>query len=348
MDNEDIGQILNPPLYWSLRKRFGEVRISNQGQRYLARKRINPITRKEEDEVVDPGEYYVIRCPICNDHKPRCYINYRWNSKDPNSGRIVGRHLIHCFNDEGGCSFRNFGDELKNYVAGPPVLQRSVDDAVQYAEMFKEVTLPGKSVPLASLDPSHPAVQYLRDVRKFDPKDLTDNWGVHFCVDSAHPLERNRIIIPIHREGKLVGYQARSYDGSDPKYYTMRGLNKGRILFNGDQARNYKFGVVVESVFGVFRVGPQAVATLGKSMSGFQRQLAFSYWGNGGLCLMFDPDAITDMERTMKVLDPSAFRLGAFSLTLPDDKDPDEFSRNDIWAMISSYAHSRGIKLVSL
>ena len=332
-------EVLNPKLYHELLRFYGPPRISCPGERMIIRTR--RAEGKEWDEIVDAGEYYVICCPICHETRFRLYINHRWNTLDKD-GKPFGRHLIHCFNEK--CDMSQFEDSMKSYIVGKPKVQTPFNSTLSSSDPFHEAKFPGDSVPLASLPVSHPAVQFILYNRKFDPKELTEKWGVHFCRDSEHYLERGRLILPVFWEGRLVGYQARSIDGSEPKYYTMKGLNKSRMLFNGDQARRYKFGVVVEGPFDVYRVGPQAVALLGKSMSFWQRELSMAWWGEGALCVALDPDAILDMERTTELLRQTAFKWGAFSLPLL--QDPGKMSSEEVWSLITSYARARGIPLV--
>ena len=220
-------ELLNPQLFRSLQRRFGVVRVSNQGQRYLVRKRRDPFhPEKQTDEVCDAGEYYVLCCPFCNDTRFRLYVNHRWNTRLPN-GQVFGRHLIHCFNEN--CDLRAFEDELKPYITGRPLLQRPVDLLAQKAELFKAAQWPGTCVPLSALPAGHAALEYIRG-REFDPRQLEQEWGVRYCQEAAHPLVRNRLIFPVYKDERMVGWQTRALGPADPKYFTMPGLNKAHLL----------------------------------------------------------------------------------------------------------------------
>ena len=80
----------------------------------------------------------------------------------------------------------------------------------------------------------------------------------------------------------MVGWQARAAFDCDwktskyPKYYTAPGTPRKNILYNFGNAKNYKSIVVTEGVTDVWRIGPQAVCTLGASMSAAQTQLILS------------------------------------------------------------------------
>jgi hypothetical protein len=336
---------LNQSLYAALMRRFGSVRVSNEGQEVLIRLVKNPydLHAPSKEEELESGEYYRVNCPYCQDTRHRLYVNYRWNTVTRDGKKAKG--LAHCFNEK--CDMLNLDDELKGYVARS--LGRGINTAYRKPEPFKPVEWPGKCIPLDQLPVNHAAVRYIQ-LRQFDPAYLAKEWDVRYCVEAGHDLVRDRLIIPVYWEGKLVGWQARAIGDrhAGPKYYTMPGLKKTQMLFNGDRAKTFKFGVVVESVFGAFRVGPRAVALLGKSMSWLQRELAVGYWGMGAMCVLLDPDAVEDMENITSMLNPSAFRWGAWSMTLPDGKDPDEFPSQELWDMIVTFARNRNIALAQV
>lgn len=331
---------LNLPLYENLLRRFGQVRVSNEGQEVLMRYAPDPYNPAGagRPETVESGEYYRVNCPYCGDTRFRLYINYRWNTIQ-NDGRPA-LNLAHCFNEQ--CDLANLADELKGYVARS--LGRGSRVGYRKPETFKPVSWPGRCIPLAELPAEHAAIRYVR-LRRFDPGVLTREWDVRYCLESEHSLVRDRLIIPVYWDGEMVGWQARAIGEkhAGPKYYTMPGLKKTQMLFNGDRARKSKFGVVVEGVFDAFRVGPAAVALLGKAMSGRQRELAVEYWGGGAMCILLDPDAVEDMERVTKQLNPAAFKLGAWSMVLPDNKDPADFDSKELWGLISAFAQGRQV-----
>jgi hypothetical protein len=351
---------LNPDLYSSLLKRFGKVKIANEGQRMIVRTVADAFDMsKTKEMILDSGEQYKVCCPYCNDARYRLYISHMWNTK-ANSRDQYGKYkgLIFCQNEH--CDTYSFEDELKLYMREAPVLTHPHNTFLTI-DLTKDVQLPGKCVPLACLPPGHPGLVYIQR-RQFDPAELTNKWGVNYCLgaesdkDGFIPgtriysnLVKNRIIVPIKRDGIQIGWQARAIDDiSYPKYYTMPGLPKSHILFNGDKAKDFKFGVIVEGVFDAFRVGERAVALLGKSMSYAQRMLAIAYWGEGGCCVMLDDDAVEDMAATTNMFSAQAFKWGMFSVTPPEGHDPGSMTNESIWSLISSYARTRNIPIATL
>lgn len=314
---------LNPGLYHQLRETFGEVKIANEGEPYRGRRRRDPYdSSKWKEETISGGEEYRICCPHCGDTRFRLYVNHKWGTLDAHNMRQWD-HLIHCFNEE--CDLSQFQWLLKPYIRNRPFIAKA-DFKIAEAKI-ERVEWPGKCISVGKLQSSHPAVQYLRE-RRFDPVQLSDLWDVRYCAElrpSPHyagHLVSGRIIIPVYWDGELVGWQARAIDGSLPKYYTLPGLPKKRILYNGQRARKFSTGVLVEGPTDAWRVGPRAVGILGKSISYFQRELLCDYFKGGTLINILDPDALDDIKRVHKRLRPESFPGKYGIIYLPDGKDP--------------------------
>ena len=354
-----MDSVLNPALYHSLRNRFGQVKIANQGIQYQAIDARNA-DGKPIKQVQEPGEHYRVCCPYCGDTRFRLYIGYTWNTVDQLTKRRLSQFMAHCFNEK--CDMSNLENELKPYVNYATKLKQSDQVITPIKELFPETKLPGVCRPLSTLASGHQALNYIEQ-RNFDPCELEREWGLQYCehADSDQGgfipgtrifanLVQDRIIIPIMWQHRLVGWQARSlnHDEKRVKYYTMPGLQKNYMLFNGDRARLSRFGVVVEGAFDAFRVGPRAVALLGSSMSAHQRALVSAFWSTGAMVLMLDPDAVEDMDNMATKFLPGTFRWGSFSISLPDNNDPADMNRESLWSLIAAFAKSRGVTLTSV
>jgi len=343
--------MLNEQLYQGLIQRFGEVKVANEGE---ARETVK-IGDAYETRV--SGEQYRVCCPFCRETRFRLYISYMWNTVDPDG--VPNSHLAVCFNEH--CDAGGLRDEMQAYLRDRPTISR--DPLAPYrppTPMFKEVPLPGQCVSLAQLEPGHDAIKYLQG-RGFDPAEITYYYNVHFCLE-ADADERgyipgtkwsavcckNRLVIPIYRLGVMVGWQTRALNNSSfPKYYTMPGLKKSHLIYNGDLCQHYDFGVIVEGVTDVWRVGPCWGAIFGHVISNAQLELMYSYWQiKGGMCLMLDPDVMENAREVEKWVEWKSFLLGAFPLCLQGVEDPGAMDRRELWDTISSFARNRGIRLV--
>jgi hypothetical protein len=146
--------------------------------------------------------------------------------------------------------------------------------------------------------------QYLAG-RDFDPAWLSEHYGVGYChsVDNwdDHRQLIDRIYLPMHMRGELMGWQGRGYRPEQfPPYYNMPGLKKSLMLYGFDQAAQHRDVVVVEGVTDVWRLaqaGIGAVALLGKTFSLQQRTLLIWTWAKQGGWLTILLDGEVEVEK---------------------------------------------------
>jgi DNA primase len=168
--------------------------------------------------------------------------------------------------------------------------------------------------PLDELDPMHPAIRSLLK-RGLDPDNLARNYGVLYCekcLDSRPALREPRIIIPIHElvaapepgptRGRLAGWQARTAAAQPaegtPKYLTAAGMRKSDLLYGLPLAVGTTGPVViVEGITDVWKIGNNAVAVLGKTISHAQCDLLVRHFGGRPIVVWLDEDADVDAAR---------------------------------------------------
>ena len=335
--------MLNPRLYAALKKRFGAVRLAHENVQRRTSRSTDPLRPdRVKDTIVVAGEQYNVRCPYCEDKGQHLSISYLWGTRTGGTG---GRalYLARCWRKE--CQRRPEFDlegELRGCgsvpiaVAAPQVL----DDAPLE---FRSVTFPGVCKPLASLPEQHIARLYVEN-RGFSAVQLSRFWGLHYCAAHESSLVRNRLIIPVFWDNKMVGWQARSLGQDKLKYYTMPGLPKGRLLFNGERAAKQPVVVLVEGVFDAFRVGTAAAALLGKAASAEQIRLIRELWGAKTVIICLDPDALDEGRKLLAMLGgPRAFKGGACVAAVPA-KDPAEAPREVVWNAIRQEAAKAGVR----
>lgn len=339
------------------------VKVAQAGEREVTTRVRDDNTGQDVDKVVSNGEQYRVCCPYCGDKRYRLYIGYLWNTLDSQNRRQRSR--IFCQNEN--CSMKYFEEELRGYMQEVRIDVNVVGKRTQALGL---IALPGACVSLRDLPINHPGVEYVKS-RKFDPYELADVWGISYCVTAPEDdrgfvpgtgayakLVRDRLIIPIYWGGKLAGWQARSLEPRPSvKYYTCPGMNKSMLLYNGDRAKQFSFGVVVEGVTDCWRVGERGVALLGKTLSQYQLQMLYNFWSRGGCCLMLDPDAHerdkqhpdrpSAVEIALSKINAKGFKEGFFDVCPPQGEDPGSMTNVNIWALITGYARARGIKILS-
>ncbi len=153
-----------------------------------------------------------------------------------------------------------------------------------------------------------------------------------------------RVVIPISNErGELVAYAGRSIDGSEPKYKLPSGFKKSEVLFNLHRvlahAREAGHGtnlvIVVEGFFDCMKVHqagfPNVVALMGSSISKAQEKLLCAF---KQMMLFLDGD---DAGRAAArvIADRLICRSFVKLISLPDGKQPDQLSSDEIKTILS-------------
>ena len=147
-----------------------------------------------------------------------------------------------------------------------------------------------------------------------------------------------RVVIPIHNErGELVAYAGRSIDGSEPRYKLPAGFHKSLELYNLHQAvaTGQRGLIVVEGFFDAMKVSqagfPFVVALMGCSMSEEQERLLSSHAEM--VMLMLDGDE-AGKRGTDEILLRLGRRVWTKAVSMPDGKQPDQFSTEEVQALL--------------
>lgn len=282
--------MLHPTLYRTLVKQFGRVKISNQGATRLVE--TGPEGRPM---VTRSGEQYNVNCPVCGDDRGRLGFSYMF-LKRLGYGK-VGRQtrLARCFNEE--CQrtkpeqFGAMVDELTELYEGVelglvdttgvplPTNTTQVGDGA--------VPLPDGQVKLSDLKPDHPAVVFWSGKYRI-PLDRAIQAGA-FITESQDPRFRSalgRIVFPISRNGRVVGWQGRLYvESRAPRWYSPAGFVKP--VWNLDQQIPFSTIVVAEGITSALACGDNGVALFGKQASAAQIQ---DLLGFSDIVLATDPE----------------------------------------------------------
>jgi len=313
---------MNTDLEGALRTRYGDVRKST------GKKGIN----------------YIITCPVCH-KKRKCWIT-------PSVG------IYHCFRCDSVGSIRD--------LVGNTRVAFNTNIRAQ-ARPVRAMAEPGVLVDLTTLADDHPATCYIHK-RRFDVRELSTIYGVKYCLEGRKFAEiydtTNTLIFPFWMDNKIVGWQSRMLytpddltdeecsgmgyikdDDGDwirpPKYWTAPGVEKGKILYNHDWARQSQVVVICEGVFDAISVGRNAVATFGKSVTDDQLNMFKAYWD--AAILLLDPgDALPDMRRIHMSLSST---IPTVIVMLKGYKDAGEAPRTEIWKQIWDTSIKAGLDL---
>ena len=161
-------------------------------------------------------------------------------------------------------------------------------------------------------------------------------------------MAAGRVVAPIMMNGVRVGWQARLVGepryNTIPKYYTCPGMPKSQVLYNFDTARGEPYVIVVEGITDVWRIGDQAVALLGKTLSRQQSRLLTDTWPGKPIIVMLDGEARQETDAIVAELVASG-RNPVVPIRLDPGWDPADYDRDALRNMIKSQARQVGVEL---
>ncbi len=325
---------LNPWLYRQLKLAFGEVRVASGlvGVRLKGEfKNVEMLNQRSRKMELRPqwqrtqqGETYAVCCPICHDTRFRLNISYAYlsNLRDLASlketkedGSVIrGSFLVNCFNETACMSdydSRKIVEDMVTKASGG-MPSRIVCNPGHDVDPLKTVAEPpGVVVPIGRLADTHPTRDYILRIREMDADRLSRVWGVGSTERAFHyDFLKHAVTIPIVFDGKRVGWQCRrlEFTAKDkkrkwpPKYFTMPGLPKTRILCNYDYAKLFRTVSIVEGWFDIFGgCDGQAVCSLGSTLSEQQVELLRRGWPEGTIIWAYDPDVLVDPTKKARV-----------------------------------------------
>jgi hypothetical protein len=350
-----MATVLNPALYRKLQARFGGVRVSSQGESFIARA-TRGLMEEPRLTISHAGEYYLVCCPFCNDTRYRLYINHMFGQKDGHGRRMT--FLAICYNE--GCLSRQTNKQtfLERMNDNGWLENTTVLKGIVVPEEAREVFWPGPCRLLSTLRDSHRANEYLAS-RGFDPDELSEKFGVRYCKSSDHFLASNRIIVPVFDRGKLKGWQAR-YVGElpwkdkemkkdlPPKYFSCPNSQfRSKCIYNFDSMRQWQTGVVVEGSTDVWRGGSMFGGIFGNTITDVQFQRLLSAFKERTLVMCLDPEEYESRSTQRRIreftarMSPKTF----CAVKLPDHTDPGSLDRTVLKEYIREAAADRGVKV---
>ena len=252
------------------------------------------------------GEYYVLSCPFCNDTRGRLWVNHRWGVYDQGT-RTRNLWLAVCYNEHCLGTFDRRTQLMEMLTMYYRRVQRGeVTVRPGTAPPRRpEINLPTDFVSLDQLPARHQAVQYVQG-RGFDPQMLARRWGVGFSHYACNWSSAGRLLIPVYdqpfsfSEVALAGWQARALvEDDEPKYYSAYGMRRSEVLY-GRHPENQSGPIIIcEGPTDAWRIGRNALALLGKSLSHEQRSrltVGDRYRGRP-IVIMLDSDASDDAAK---------------------------------------------------
>lgn len=244
-------------------------------------------SRGHDANYASSGGEIAFPCPLCDDHKPRLYVNrktLKWT----------------CFNcQEAGFAERFLTDVLlidpimagrvKGQLLGDTPIIHSIKAVMKAEAAVSPMEWPPFTMSLDSTsnEVQEPYWVYLhnRGVRV----EQVVHYGIRYCAVGKYG---GRVVVPVTLDGVLRGWVARLIRPAvetEQKVLTPPGMKSSLILFGLDHIKG-ETCVLVEGVFDAMAFPDGvAVATLGAKLSPIQRDLLRRH-GIKHVILMFDND----------------------------------------------------------
>lgn len=348
---------LNPTLFEVLQRQFGTVRISNQGQPRQVRELPDPVRfGRVQTLALVKGEQYHVDCPLCGDRRKRLYFNYLFGTPDRRTGRpnfsLVFCQHNKCHADPGRKQqlLRLLGAQQWRPMARLAEQVNAITESSSPPPAPQHLELPQNLMALTSHGPTHPVITYLHG-RGFDPAELQATWSVSYChcAFNTDPPTNCSLVAPVFQPARLfmaaetdplelVYWQARRIVPGEPRYSNPN-VPRSAILYGLVQALVSNGPIViVEGITDAWKIGPGALALLGNVISREQLRLIVHRFASRPIVVMLDGNAHAEAVAIQRQLQ-TAHRLTVAPppvarVDLPDNLDPANFPRAELWARI--------------
>lgn len=207
------------------------------------------------------------------------------------------------------------------------ILQHELDSGYKtIGTSLKALPLPVFCTPIAMLNAPNdsPLLTAFLDIRHIAYSTcIAHNAAVGHFVAGPYA---NKLVCPIEDEhGVAFAYQGRDMTQvARSRFYTTPGAKINQTLYNYKEAKRHKTVILVEGIFDAWRLGKQAVASFGHSLTDRQRQLLIQINSNH-LVIAWDPDAYAEAEKEAGELRPYINKVSV--LIMPSWEDPDSLGR---------------------
>ncbi len=296
------------------------------------------------------GMQYSYKCPLCDDHKERLFIN-------------VDRKVFKCHNcDEAGTlitfmsiynhiTWHDALDIFREYEGYEQPLPEDIEEEI-YSKLIKvpPIEVPKFVHPLpeefilmedAKGKAGKEAMRYLRS--RGVTMSMAERYYIGYCAEGKYA---NRIIMPDFEDNELIYWQARTWE-PEPKLKLLKKhfrkvlnpslsdeqlskgivqVGKSEVVSNLDFIKEEGMAVLCEGKMDAFTLGDIGGCIHGKSMSDTQfTKLVKNKDKIDVIYVMMDGDAFTYTVNIAKRL--SRYFDDVYVCKIPEDKDPNTLGR---------------------
>lgn len=355
--------MFNEPLYNALVAAFGDVVVTGKGMA-LTLKRKPTLQglfgqklkdfKIDNDLIEDGGEYYVVNCPFCGDTRKRLWVCHALGGTYEVDGKHIPitKNLAVCYNEQCLKDTDNWW-KFQGYLKGigKPTLIPQTGTGVSSGAL-PPVDFPDPTF-MVNAQGADPTITSYLTGRGYDLDELANDWNFRYGYIDIYNVPV--VIMPVFYRGKCPFWQARYPVNGDipeffkngrrkPKYYLPAGSKKSFVLYNLERAIHTDYVVLTEGIFDVVRVGASGVCMFGKDLSSRQLQdLQVAAFDKTLVWIpdMDDPQALEIAKKRVNAFNKRGLFQGGAKLLELSDGDPADYTREELWALISQLPATR-------
>jgi hypothetical protein len=200
--------------------------------------------------------------------------------------------------------------------------------------------------------------------QRYDVEWLSREYQVGYCQEAQDwcKFAQGRIIIPVFKNGRLAGWQARSVGPTPakhvPKYMSEPGMPRRQLLYNWDVAANKPFVALVEGPTATWTFGPEAAGLFGKTCNFGQiahltQRLSRPSWHTQNapwkaVLILLDGNAYKEAVGIYDGLRGVSEKSPRILINLPQDKQPGDYTRSALRRLVYDQAKAEGVEIEEL
>lgn len=277
----------------------------------------------------------------------RGQIRVECSTCGPGDGKKMKRYINPCFAYSRCwiCEQELFlSDILGQDIKYTGVVEEDIHEHPQAREFPFTSAIPVNKLPL-----DHPAIKFLEKDHFSNFDELYEKYWVYYVPEGSERAIKfdsgaiikpfDSLVFPVWFNNEFVGYQCRFVPGTPNgdrfiKMKYMHIFNKGKYLYNFDQAKQSDYCVVFEGAKKTWKFSSAGVSTLGKGISNQQIQLLQNNWKK--IIFFLDSNAQSEADVAATII-----RIAGRETVNINPKDygfesPDEMTHEQVKEIIKS------------
>lgn len=266
----------------------------------------------------DSGKHFLARCPICGDSQKSKYkkrLNVNWNNGHP---------VYHCFNcgdsgtfvklysnvnnitqEEAKSRLFEYNPDFIKETLSPKKVNKQKNAVYKPIDFYKE--LKSEIIKENECDGSIACKRAQKHLKNFrENRKISSSIPLYYAYKGAY---KNRIIIPVFHNEKMIYFQARRVHPNQQPKYMNPGVKKDNIILNIENMNPDDPVIITEGLLDAYTIGKQATTVLGATLhSNFIDVIVKNV--NNKIILVLDNYLIDERgkKELLKIIEKAPFR----------------------------------------